>query len=230
MSQKYRILLLAVGIFIGLAVIGAPLVSKAMPYIRQRELTIKEPIDPYIDQIKAYQEELQRADLTSETRALIEKKLNTISMMATQRADGKSLQPTRYAQEQATPTLLIDSVRLPDGIDNHPSVPFSESTVTVINSWRKTTNERYYLVFAGYLTQDPQQGAILVLHPRTHDFKHYETPNPYGGVKVIEEIGTTIVLESTDGVLFYFDAESERFVDDNGTPIPIPTSHPTPYP
>lgn len=225
------VFLIMVGLFIVLAILKMPLVSRAMTDTLPNFVATKEPIDPYMDQIKAYQEELQRTDLSSETRNLIEEKLNTIAILATQRAEGKVRQPTRQVSVRVTPTVEFASIKLPDGIDNHPSIPFSESVVTILNSWRKTTDDRYYLVYAGFLTQDSLQGAILVYHPSTHHFKQYNTPDISGGVRVVEEKGNTIVLQSTKSVLFYFDMDKEQFVDINGAPIPTNTPlPPTPSP
>ena len=238
MSRKIQIVvMIVIGVLVVIAILNVPLVSMAMTNISSGLLATKEPIDPYIDQIQAYQAELQRTDLSSETRNLIEEKFNTISMMATQRVDGKASQLPRQVSQQATPTLEVASIKLPDGIDNHPSIPFSESVVTILNSWRKTTNDHYYLVYAGFLTQDSQQGAILVHHPSTHDFKQYNIPDHSGGVKIVNEKGTIIMLQSFKGNLFYFDVVREQFVDANGAPIPTSTpiikSTPTiinPYP
>jgi len=227
MSRKLQIsILTAVGLLVVLAILKMPLASRAMTNILPSLLATKEPIDPYIDQIKAYQDELLRTDLSSETRILIEIKLKTISIMATQRAEGKTNQPTRQVPMQATPTIEVASIKLPDGIDNHPSIPFSESVITVLNSWRKTTDDRYYLVYAGYLTQDSKQGAILVFHQSTHDFVQYYTPDNSGGVRVIEEKGTIIILQSDKGIPLYFNVAMEQFVDSNGTPIPTITPIP----
>jgi hypothetical protein len=224
MSRKFHIAIsIVVGILVVLVILKMPLASRAMANLLPGSITTKEPIDPYIDEIKAYQDELKRTDLSSETRNLIEEKLSTISMMATQRAKREATQPIRQASIQATPTIEVAGMRLPEGIDNHPSVPFSESVVTVLNSWRKTTDNRYYLVYAGFLTQDSRQGAILVFHPSTHGFKQYNTPNNSGGVRVVEEKGTTITLQSTKGILFYFDVAREQFGDSKGIPIPTNT-------
>jgi hypothetical protein len=232
MSRKLQIIILTVvGLLVLAAILKMSLVSRAMTNILPDFVSTKEPIDPYMDQIKTYQSELQRTDLSSETKNLIEEKLNTVSMMATQRAEGKVNQIPRQVSMQAPPTIEVASIKLPDGIDNHPSIPFSESVVTVLNSWRKTTGNRYYLVYAGFLTQDSQQGAILVLHSSTHDFKQYNTPLNSGGVRIVDEKGTTIILQSAKGILFYFDTAREQFVDSNGIPIPTDTSMPpTPTP
>lgn len=228
MSRKLQIAILTViGLFVVLTILKNPLVSRAMTNILPYLAVTKEPIDPYMDQIIAYQEELQRTDLPSDTRNLIDEKLKTILLLATQRAEGKVSNPTRQVSLRATPTVEVASIKLPDGIDNHPSIPISESVVTVLNSWRKTTDDRYYLVYAGFLSQDSQQGAILVLQPSTHDFTQYNTPDNSGGVRVVEEKANIIVLQSDKGVLlYYFDLDKEQFVDINGKPIPTNTSPP----
>lgn len=229
MSRKPKLVILTVaGIIVALVIMNTPLTSKALTDILPGSFATNESIDPYIEQIKAYQVELQKTDLSSETRNLIEEKLTTISIMATQRAEGKVNQTTRQVSSQATPTIEEASFKLPDGIDNHPSIPISESVVTVLNSWRKTTESRYYLVYAGFLTQDSRQGIILVLHPSTHEFMQYNTPDISGGVRVIEEKDTILTLQSAKGVLFYFDVSRELFIDSNGIPIPTNTLMPLP--
>ena len=228
MSRKLQIVILTVaGILVVLVIMKMPLANKAMANIPDL-LANKKPIDPYIDEIKWFQDQLQTPDLSDEARNLIEAKLNIVSRMATQRAGGQTRRPTptRPVSMPETPANQVFGMKLPDGIDDHPSAPFSESVVTVLNSWRKTTDDRYYLVYAGFLTQDTQQGAILVFHPSVNHFQQYNTPDNSGGVRVVEEKGTTIILQSTQGTLFYFDAAKEQFVDSNG--IPIPTYTPMP--
>jgi len=232
MSRKYLYSIIALlGILVLAVMLKTPLTSKAMMNILPGLRATKEHIDPDMGEIKAFEAELQRTDLSSEARNLITEKLNTIALMATQRAVGLANRPTRPAFIVATPTMEFAGFKLPDGIDDHPSVPISESVVTIFNSWRKTTAERYFLVYAGVLTQDSQQGAVLVLHPSTHDFKQFNTPTKSGGVRVVEENGLVITLQSTKGILFYFDAFNEQFMDINGKPIPTnepisPTSVP----
>jgi hypothetical protein len=227
MSRKLQIVILTVvGILVVLVIMKMPLASKAMTTMLPGLLATEEPIDPYIDEIKWFQDELQSTDLSDEARNLIEAKLNMVSIEATQRVEGITRAPTRPVSMPETPANQVFGMKLPDGIDDHPSAPFSESVVTVLNSWRKTTDDRYYLVYAGFLTQDTQQGAILVFHPSVHHFQQYNTPDNSGGVRVVEEKGTTIILQSTQGILFYFDVAKEQYVDSNGTPIPTNTTMP----
>jgi hypothetical protein len=223
MSRKLLISILALlGILSLVVILKTPLAGKAMARFLPNLRTTEERFDPYKDEIAIMEKELQRTDLSSEERQFLLDKFSSEFLSATQRAKGLENRPTRPAFIIATPTNDTGGYKIPDGIDDHPSVPISESVVTVINSWRKTTEGRYFLVFAGVLTTDSKQGAILILHTN-YRFYQYNTPTKNGGVKVIAENGTVITLQSTDGTIFYFDASQETFIDENGKPIPVNT-------
>lgn len=224
MSRKFRLVLLFGGLLLLLALLGWPLVTRAMSGLLATPAPTPVAVDPYKDQIATLQEELRRTDLTDETRRLEEEKLARFARMATQRVAGGSIQAPRPTGSLTPAGTPIAGIRLPDGIDDHPSVPFSEEDLSVTNSWRKTTPDRSYLVFAGHLAQDPEQGALLVFHPATHTFVPYLTPQRSGGVKIVAETGTLITLESASGLRFYFEAAREQFVDSRGTPLPTPKS------
>jgi hypothetical protein len=177
--------------------------------------------------------------LPSDTRTLLEGKLNSIGLAATQRVEGLTNQPTRPSIMRETPQN-VEGSKLPDGIDNNPSFSFSESEFTVNNEWRKTTPDQYYVIFAGFLTIDPNQGALYVLHNLPSgipEFILYITPDLHGGVRVVAENNIIITIESTDGTFFYFNAVTDQYVNAQGTPFPAtPTpfnsspSTPIPYP
>jgi hypothetical protein len=221
MSRKLFITILALlGIISLVVILKTPLARKAMAGILPGLHATKEPFDPFKDEIAFMEKELQRTDLSSDERQFLLDKFSSEFLSATQRARGLEHRSTRPVLNVATPTNDTGGYKIPDGIDDHPSVPISESVVTVFNSWRKTTEDRYFLVFAGVLTTDSKQGAILILHTN-YRFYQYNTPTKNGGVKVIAENGTVITLQSTDGTTFYFDASQETFIDENGKPIPV---------
>lgn len=222
MKKKNIIVLLISCIFIVLLVASVPTV-RTFVYAFTQAVKSKEPIDPYLNQIQSLQKDLQNPALSSDARILIEEKLNTISSMATQRALGKMNIPTRSAFVDATPTMVIAGMKLPDGIDDHPQIPFSESVVTVNNAWRKTTDQQFFLVFAGYLTENPEQGALMVYHPKVHTFFQILAPAKNGGLIVIDENKYIIQLQSVQGSMVYFNYQTEQFVDSDGTPIATPT-------
>ena len=83
----------------------------------------------------------------------------------------------------------------------------------------------YYLVYSGYVWDDPKQGMVLVPWREKEPlpwFKQYLTPKRSGGVRVIEEHGLYIVLQAENGDLFYFDPVGERFIDSLDAPILTP--------
>jgi hypothetical protein len=235
-NKKLFFGLLVLGIFIISSIFMIPSINKV---IAERILDIKptkQPIDPYKDIIQEFQNELQRTDLPIDAREFIEGKLGIISLEATQRAEGQANQPTRQTNPNFTPQNII-GFRVPDGIDDTPEAPFSRVLFTPLNSWRRTEPDHYYLIFAGHLTEDIQQGALYILQPDIHTFSLSVTPTRNGAVRVVAENGTIITVQSTDNTLFYFNAATEQFVNAQGTPFPVtPTpfnsspSTPIPYP
>jgi hypothetical protein len=235
-NKKLLLGLLILGILIVASIFMLPTINKVIAERNLDAKPTKQPIDPYKDMIQEFQTELQRTDIPMDAREFIEGKLGIISLEATQRAEGKVNQPTRSSNPNFTPQNII-GFKIPDGIDNTPEAPFSRVLFTPLNSWRKTEPDHYYLIFAGHLTEDTQQGALYILQPDIHTFSLYITPTRNGAVRVIAEHGTTITLQSSDNTLFYFDAAIEQFVNSQGTPFPgTPTpfnsspSTPIPYP
>lgn len=232
MSRKLQNLLLIATLLFLLVLLNLPLNTQANLGLPPTPRATKAPIDPYIDSITALQQELARPELSKEERALLEAKLFSESLMATQRAEGLTSVPTRPSIPPATPTFVVSSgFKLPDGIDPNPPyipIPVARALVEVLTSWRKTTGDRPYLIYSGYLKNDPQQGIIMVPQLESPQFHQYDTPERTGGVSVIAENGLVITLQSTTGALYYFDVAVEWFVDLKGTPIPTYTPSPTP--
>ncbi len=233
MSRKLQNILVIAGLLFLLVFLNLPLTSQANPGATPAPPATKAPIDPFVDSITFFQEELTRTDLPEEARVLVEAKLEGESMAATQRAEGMTSAPTKPAIPPATPTFVGTSFKFPDGIDPNPPyipLPVAQADVTVLTSWRKTTEDRPYLIYSGYLMNDPQQGIIMVPQLQSPLFHQYYTPERSGGVTVIAENGLLLTLQSTTGVLYYFDVALEWFVNLDGTPIPTYTPSPTPTP
>ena len=233
MSRKLVIGLSLTIVLLFLVILGLPLISNAMSFPQSTALSDKRPIDPFAEEIEWYQEELKRNDLSDETRKLLVEKLATTELMATQRANGLLTQPTRSST--ASPTREVAVTILPDGIKEDLDVPLlPQDVVTIINAWSKTTPEHTFLIYAGFLTQNPQQGAIMIFHPRMYTFQYFNTPQTSGSIKIVDEKDTVIVLQSTNGVVFFFDFIQEVFVDSEGEVIPtvIPgrSATATPFP
>jgi len=227
MTKKAWFGLIIGGIVIIASILLLSISNEALANLLTDTQSTDEPVDPLLHSIRSFEEILQEQQKRGTPRdTLLEAKLEMEYRIATQHAYGKTHQPTRDGLLQATPTDLV-GMRLPDGIEVFPASWFIQFTgVEAVSSWRKTTPERYYLVFAGYLQKDPEQGAVLFKEPETYSFTLVLTPTRSGAVKIIQEEGTAITLEAEAGERFTFDAVQVAFVTPDGEAIPTATPQP----
>ena len=233
--KRYFPILIGACVLILIMIMSISILTKAKAD-KNQYLISGTPYPTYIGAIQSFQTQLQSTDISDIARTEIQVKLNSIYMMSTQRAEVLVPPPTRQATFVPATSGVI-GYRHPDGVNNTPSAPFSRLVFTPLNSWQKTIPGGLYLVYIGYMTQDPEQGAVYVFHLNPHGYSLYITPDRHGAVKAIAENGTVITVESTDGTLYYFDAATEQFINEQGTPFPAtPTpfnsspSTPIPYP
>ncbi len=233
--EKYFPVLGAASVLIVITILSISILSKAKAD-KNQYIPPGTPYPTYIGPIQSFQTQLYSTDISNIERTQIQIKLNAIYKMSTQRVEVLVPPPTRQAT-YSPPTSGAIGHRRPDGINNTPSAPFSRMVFTPLNSWLKTITDSYYLIYFGYLTQDPEQGAVYVFNRNPNDYSLYLTPERHGAVKAISENGTIITLEATDGTLFYFNASTEQFSNEHGTPLPSTptpfnssTSTPIPYP
>ncbi|MEW5873113.1 MAG: hypothetical protein AB1894_27890 [Chloroflexota bacterium] len=171
--------------------------------------------DPYSQEIKQFEEDLQNPTLSELERQNIETKLDTVQYEATHWASGRE-SPAPRGVESNPPVSTPVAHKIPDGIDNTylipRPIPGFDKTVNISNVWRRTTPSRFYLVVAGYLITDIQQGMVLDWNANNHQFHLHLTPRKSGSVKIVKDAWPYLILESADGDIFYFDPVSERFV------------------
>ena len=172
--------------------------------------------DPYALEINQFEEELQNPKLSELERQNIETKLDTVKYEATHWASGRESPAPRGVEANPLASTPVPH-KIPDGIDNTylipRPIPGFEKTVNINNVWRRTTPSHFYLVVAGYLIADAQQGMVLNWDADNHRFRLYLTPRKSGSVKIVKDAWPYLMLESDDGDIFYFDPASERFVD-----------------
>jgi hypothetical protein len=118
---------------------------------------------------------------------------------------------------------------MPDGIDDHPVVlrPIPgghDLNSEITNSWRKTTPERTFFVFAGYLKDDPKQGMVLSCRPDDIFMDQFLTPKQSGAVRIVAEHGFYLVLEAENGDRFYFDPVRQSFISSLKVPTVTPSA------
>jgi hypothetical protein len=176
--------------------------------------------DPFKVMIQGLEAQLRGGKIQPPEREALEKKLESVGVSATQRAEGLALRQSGKAPQRTITPLPIPPVhRLPDGIDENPVIPTTAKSLIFTNAWRKITAERNYLIYAGALRGDPAQGIVYVQNPKNFGFYVRECPSASGSLKIINEENLRLTLEASNGETFYFDARREIFVDANGNPL-----------
>jgi hypothetical protein len=225
MSRKTITFLLIIGFLTTMAIISMPLASQAVASIFPETAVTETPSDPFLGEIAFLANELQSTELSVEAQILLQEKLNVVAREATQRAQGLIDPASRQIRATPLPVVLT---RLPDGIEHRPATPAAiESNFEVLNAWRKHDQGHFYLVYAGYVDRNPDQGVLIVFHQDANRFVDYPTPDQSGGLKIIEEQGFVIMVQSINGSTYYFDAVSETYIDSFVPPSP-PNTNPLP--
>ncbi len=92
------------------------------------------------------------------------------------------------------------------------------SSFTIINQWHEVIAGEHVNVYAGGFRDDPDAGVVVVdvtppdgTAART-DGGAYETPAARGAVRIIEAIGTRLILLSARGDRFAFDVTARAYV------------------
>jgi hypothetical protein len=155
--------------------------------------------DPNSKLIDLLQQELTKSDLSTEGRKDIEQRIGLLNEQAPQKA------PVNVPQD--------DYYKIPDGIEANP-IPPRQSDLVISNAWRKTVKDHLYHIYAGHLTIDPKQGAIMIFTSDPYSFVIYRTPELAGSISIVSEKDMLIELKSEMGELYYFDVIQEAFIVD----------------
>lgn len=174
--------------------------------------------------------------------------------MATEEAGGIFTPDPTYPTSTPTPTGGIDpepTAFAPPGgtpagagfiVFDLPSFKIVPSMKQWQNTWVKNfaENRKQLVVWAGAEgradLQPSHQGMIatrifeMITEPVYKGFTFgpldlYRTPIEAGAVRIIDAVGETLILQSTQGIPFYFDLPSRQFVPTipGGTPTPRAT-------
>jgi hypothetical protein len=78
------------------------------------------------------------------------------------------------------------------------------------------------LVLAGYFSTKPEYGVVMVRFEQGKNIHNqtYLTPNPVGGVKIINVKGLRLVLIADNEDILYFDVPGETFVSSLDEVVP----------
>lgn len=133
----------------------------------------------------------------------------------------------RRATEIAAPPKVAPAIKGPPaepmkptstpatGILNVQISPFSAHDAIITNRWQGTVGGGFVVVYAGRLTQTPDQGLVAVSlgEPGRPNFslQQYPTPTKSGSVHIISANGSLLTLVSDKGQVFVFDVGARLF-------------------
>lgn len=133
----------------------------------------------------------------------------------------------RRATEIAAPPKVAPAIKGPPAESTKPTStpatgildvqisPFSAHNAIIANRWQGTVGEMFVVVYAGRLTQTPDQGlvAVSIGEPGQPNFslQQYPTPTKSGSVHIISANGSLLTLVSDKGQTFVFDVGARLF-------------------
>lgn len=106
----------------------------------------------------------------------------------------------------------------------------------VSNVWTAPLEGVQVIVYAGNDRDTPQQGGVFVqwgepgnFHPSRAN-QYYPTPKGIASVRIIDAVGTTLLLSTFDGIKVKFDVLSGIYYSENNTSVPTLTPTRDSYP
>jgi len=133
----------------------------------------------------------------------------------------------RRATEIAAPPKVAPAIKGPPAESTRPTStpatgildvqisPFSAHDAIITNRWQGTVGGVFVVVYAGRLTQTPDQGLVAVSlgEPGQPNFslQQYPTPTKSGSVHITSANGSLLTLVSDKGQTFVFDVGAHLF-------------------
>jgi len=133
----------------------------------------------------------------------------------------------RRATEIAAPPKVAPAIKGPPAESTKPTStpatgildvqisPFSAHDAIITNRWQGTVGGVFVVVYAGRITQTPDQGLVAVSlgepGQRNFSLQQYPTPTKSGAVHITSANGSLLTLVSEKGQMFVFDVGARLF-------------------
>jgi hypothetical protein len=108
-------------------------------------------------------------------------------------------------------TITPDEIQ-PTGILNGKDIgsePFPSRIYTANNEWVGNINNIQTQIFAGYCTQNPNQGVVIVFQPDGLGMSYYKTSALDGGLTITKVDGNVLTLTCSTGNTYTFDMTNQ---------------------
>lgn len=112
----------------------------------------------------------------------------------------------------------------PTGIFQENEAPFPSSTVRIANRSQQVLDGKHFVVYAGSLAQDPEQGILIVQVFSTDDLAVLDsaqraTPHRAGPLRIVAANGGRLTVKPERGEHVEFDVRSRRFAPNDGAGV-----------
>lgn len=212
--NRKNLMLMVSGLIIVLIVLGFTVYQFATATPRSN----CKPEDLRCKEIQQLEELLAKNGLSSDMEHSLTAKLQALYSEATAQAEGigrLTEMPTEAElarrQLQAPKVTMKPRERL-TGIIERPAVPLSQAFI-ITNAWQELVNGQYTTVFAGALSDDPDQGVLVIYEESSDKYTIYISPFKDGGFHIIAEDNFYLTLETAKKTKVYFDVLHPTFAD-----------------
>jgi hypothetical protein len=244
MKTKNRVtLILIVSLLVILAILSSRMVfANANLQDIQGFQTIQRPtatpMSRALLEIQSLEHDLQYGNNDDYTRRNLQFLLTQTWKEATQEIEKKMITLPPYNISKYTPTPLSMTSIFYLGIQNDPfygpgSVYGGANGSFIINNlWRGLNDGENIFIYAGCLTENPDQGIIFI---RTDKNGHVNitgevrTDKQSGCLTIVEDVGNgkKLILQAKNGDTYYFDIPGRTFVQSLYVVAPTITPRPT---
>jgi hypothetical protein len=161
-------------------------------------------------EIENYKTKIADTALPSDTKELLEKRLAFAEKRATLMARPANPNPKDIV-ETADPTFS-KGFEEADGIVVVP-VPYSPMNYRIKNVWKGKIDQDKVLVYAGAITNDKDQGIVIIRYIKNNESYFFLSPSKSGILTITGYEGSILRLSSEQDDVFYFDVANGVYLE-----------------
>jgi hypothetical protein len=165
-------------------------------------------------EIDSLRKMLSDPKLDAQSRNSIEIKIKMAEDAASQRAKIADIIKKANVTEIPTPPPGGDTI-FPKGIFEGDAGTFKPDEVVIQNRWQGVLENGYIIAFAGSLSDNIQQGVVVVrktsLDRRTTRYEKFMAPGQTGSLKILGEQKLRLTLQTSSGAALIFNIPEMKF-------------------
>lgn len=159
--------------------------------------------------------------------AFIQSKLNRLKSIQSNSLQGLQNAPEKPADKCGLRPTPLPTMVLTPGVEQFPAELYEQYALFANSRWQGEVNGQRVVALAGTLSDDPQQGVLLVLVPNTDDQGGYPAPQAGGPLHITAADGARLTLTDDAGAEFTFDVAARAYLSSPDEILPTLAPQPT---